>query len=89
MKEKKTAILSERVMMEDGLCSQKQVATAYNTGAGECASEQLRSTFVSILADEHELGAKIFEAMSERGWYQPQEADDSQINNVKQKFIDN
>ncbi|MBQ4517405.1 MAG: spore coat protein [Clostridia bacterium] len=89
MKDKKTKALSEREMMEDGLNSQKQATAAYNTGAGECANAQLRSTFISILADEHELGAKIFDAMSQRGWYQPQEAEDSQIVSVKQKFTNN
>ena len=89
MKEKKTIALSEKDMMEDGLCSQKQVATAYNAGAGECANEQLRSAFVAILADEQDLGAKIFDAMRERGWYQPQEAEESQIASVKQKFMNN
>lgn len=89
MKEKKTIALSEREMMEDGLCSQKQASTAYNAGAGECANEQLRSAFINILSDEQELGAKIFDAMRERGWYQPQEADDSQISSVRQKFNNN
>ena len=78
---------SEREMMEDGILTQKQMTTIYNTGACESVNQQLCSSFVSILAEEQDLRTKLFEVMSERGWHQPKEADESKIALVKQKFI--
>lgn len=79
--------MSEKEMMEDGLNSQKQMSSSYNTAASECESKQLRDTFLNILSDEQELGAQIFEEMSARGWYQTNQATQSDIVKAKQKFI--
>lgn len=79
--------MSEREMMEDSLSSQKQIAANYNTYASECDSDQLRATFLSILSEEQDMGAQIFEEMSARGWYKATEATQSDIVKAKQKFI--
>lgn len=80
--------MTEREMMEDSLCSQKHIAAGYNICAGECCSAQLRTAFLNILADEQELGSQVFEAMQARGWYQVEEAGQSEVSKAKQKFID-
>lgn len=80
-------MMSEKEMMEDCLNSQKHIAAAYNTYAGECDSSQLRSVFLNILSDEQELGSGFFEEMKSRGWYQVEEASQSDIAKAKQKFI--
>lgn len=79
-------MLSEREMMDDSLASQKMMSGAYNTYAAECASTQLRNTFLSILNDEHDIGAKIFDEMSARGWYQIKQAEQTDVLKAKQKF---
>ncbi|MGN1059066.1 MAG: spore coat protein [Clostridia bacterium] len=79
--------MTEREMMEDSLNSQKLIASGYNTYANECASNQLRSTFLNILTEEHDLGAQIFDEMSARGWYQVKQAEQSDIMKAKQKFL--
>ena len=84
----KQMVMTEREMLEDGLSSQKNMAANYNTYSGECSAAQLRSAFLSILSEEQELGAQIFEAMSARGWYQVKEAEQSDIMKAKQKFIE-
>lgn len=81
-------VMTEREMMEDVLCAQKHIAASYNTYSGECTAPQLRSAFLGILAEEQELGAQIFEEMSNRGWYQVKEADQSDVMKAKQKFVD-
>ena len=79
--------MTEREMMEDGLNSQKHISANYNTYASECASNQLRLTFLNILSEEQELGAQIFDEMSNRGWYQVKEAEQSDVLKAKQKFV--
>ncbi|MBE7049067.1 MAG: spore coat protein [Ruminococcaceae bacterium] len=79
--------MSEREMLEDGLGSQKQIASSYNTYADECVSNQLRATFLNILAEEHDLSAQLFDDMSARGWYQIKQAEQSDITKAKQRFL--
>ena len=83
----KQASMTEREMMEDGLNSQKQMSSSYNTYASECTGKQLRSAFLNILAEEQDIGAQIFEEMSARGWYQTQDAGQSEISKTKEKFL--
>lgn len=79
--------MSERDMMEDGLSSQKQISSNYNTCASECSDNQLRATFLNILKDEQDLGAQIFDEMSARGWYPVKQAQQSDITKAKEKFV--
>ena len=78
--------MTEKDILQDCLSSEKYTTTNYNTYAGECVSEQLRSAFLNILDDEHRIQADIFNEMSSKGWYAVQPADQQQIQQVKQKF---
>ncbi len=79
--------MTEREMMEDGLNSQKLMTARYNSYAGECQNKELRQAMLTILNQEQELGAEIFEEMSAKGWYQVEEAQPSELDKVKQKFV--
>ena len=79
--------MTEREMMEDGLNSQKLMTAQYNNYATECTNSQLRQAMLSILNQEQELGAEIYEEMSARGWYQVETASQSELDKVKQKFV--
>lgn len=87
MNQNKKLTMTEREMMEDGLQSQKLIAADYNASAGECASSQLKNTFLNILTEEHDLAGKLFEEMSARGWYQVKAAEQSEIVKLKDKFL--
>lgn len=78
--------LTEKDILQDLASSQKYVTNSYNTFAGECVNEQLRSAFLNILDDEHRIQADIFNDMSSNGWYQTTPADQQQLQQVKQKF---
>ena len=80
-------VMSEKEMMEDGLNTRKQMASGYNQCAAECENSQLRVVFLNILSEEQELGAQLFGEMSARGWYQTEEASQSDVAKVKQKFV--
>ncbi len=78
--------MTEKDILQDCLSSEKYTTSSYNTFAGECVSEQLRSAFLNILDDEHRIQADIFNEMSSKGWYQVQPADQQQVQQVKQKY---
>ena len=79
-------ILGEKEILQDGLISQKSITDSYNTFAGECVNEQLRSTFLNILDDEHRIQADIFCALQSNGWYQVEPAEAQKIQQARQKF---
>ena len=78
--------LTEKEILQDCLSSQKQAAATYNTFAGECVNEQLRTTMLNILDDEHKIQANIFSTMQSNGWYQVEPADQNKVQQAKQKF---
>jgi spore coat protein CotF len=80
------AILTEEDILKDALISQKQLAAGYNTYAGECASETLRGTMLSILNEEHQIQAELYAALQAHGWYQPEPADQQKIVEAKLKL---
>jgi spore coat protein CotF len=78
--------MGDRELMDDSLASQKLICANYNTFANECATPCMRDEFMSILGDEHQIQAEIFDEMSKRGWYQTQPAEQKKIDAAKQKF---
>ncbi len=78
--------LTEKEILKDCLDSQKHISANYNTFAGECANEQLRSAFLNILDDEHRIQADIFTDMSTNGWYPVTPAEQQKIQQTRQKY---
>lgn len=78
--------LTEKEILQDCLSSQKLATSNYNTFAGECVNEQLRSAFLNILDEEHRIQADIFTDMNSNGWYPVQPADQQRVQQVKQQY---
>jgi spore coat protein CotF len=76
----------DKEMVTDLLASQKFVTGGYNTFANECATPAIKSDFVNILREEHQLQNEIFNEMHKRGWYQTEAADQNKVNQAKQKY---
>ena len=81
-----TQFMGEKEILQDGLISQKHITDSYNTYAGECVNEQLRSTFLNILGDEHKIQADMFCDLQRRGWYQVENAPEQKVQQARQKF---
>lgn len=79
-------LFKEKDLMTDLLNSQKNITSVYNTYANECATPELKSDFMKILNEEHQIQHDVFCEMQKRGWYAPQAADQNQVNQVKQKY---
>ncbi len=78
--------MADKELLTDSLSSQKFITDQYNTFANECSSPQLRTAFMDILQEEHQMQAELFDEMSSRGWYQVQMADSDKISQTKTKF---
>lgn len=84
-----TSVYNDKQILQDTLMSQKHITDAYNTFAGECANDRLRSTMLSILNDEHNIQATIFSSMQTNGWYKTEPATTKSIQKAKQKVTSN
>jgi spore coat protein CotF len=73
-------------MMEDVLSSQKWITESYNTFANECSSPALKSEFVNLLNEEHQIQHDLFSEMHKRGWYAVEQADQNKVSQAKQKY---
>ncbi len=64
--------LSDQQTLEDMLMTEKYVADNYNMTVLESASPQVRQALQHIQKEEQQHAEQIFNAMDERGWYNPQ-----------------
>ena len=77
---------TDKDRMTDMLMSQKQITGTYNTFTTECSTPEIRSAFMSLLAEEHQIQHDVFCEMQKRGWYQVQTAEAQKVQQTKQKF---
>lgn len=79
-------MIGEKEILSDFIISQKLISASYNTFAGECTNQQLRTAFLNILDEEHDIQACIFNDMQSKGWYKVEQADQNKVQQAKQKF---
>lgn len=77
---------ADQEMLTDSLTSQKSITGTYNTFANECATPCIKTDFINILNEEHQIQHDVFTEMQKRGWYQTENADVNKVNQAKQKF---
>ena len=76
----------EKEILGDALATQKNATQLFNTCSNECVHEELRSTMLDILADEHKMQQDVFSSMHERGLYPTPDAQQSKVDEAKQRF---
>lgn len=76
----------EKEILGDALAAQKAATNLFNMSSNECVHESLRTTMLDILADEHTLQQDVFYSMHERGFYPTPDAQQSKIDEAKQKY---
>ena len=72
--------------MTDLLNCEKHMTSVYNTFLCETETASVRSCLSGILNDEHSMQESLFGEMKTRGWYTTETADQSKLNQTKQKF---
>lgn len=78
--------MTDKEIMDDILSSQKMITGTYNTFTNECVNQQLRTDFLNILRDEHNIQQTVFDQMKTRGWYSPASAEQQKISTAYTKF---
>jgi len=79
--------LNDMSMGKDALMAQKQMLTNYNHYATECKNDNVRSVFLDILEDEHNIQNSIFKEMNKRGWQPNEDAKTNKIEQIKCKYV--
>lgn len=78
--------LSERSVIHDCLASQKMINAAYNSFIEEAATADLRRDLQAIQRQEQDSLYRVYQAMSQRGWYKTQNADQQQISQTRNEI---
>lgn len=81
-----THTLTDKEVLSLLLAQQKHLAEEYNHTASHTDDPQLLQTLTNLMADEHRTRLQIYQAMHQRGWYNPKSIDQNQIEQAKQKF---
>ena len=84
MEQNKT--FDDRAKMTDFLNCEKHMTGVYNTFLCETETAAVRSCLSGILTDEHSMQESLFGEMKSRGWYTTETAEQSKLNQAKQKF---
>ena len=78
--------MQEKDVMLDVLSSQKQTANSYSVVANECANPSLRKDILSMLQEEHEIQADVWNKINSHGWYPVTPVEQQKIDQAKQKY---
>ena len=78
--------MDDKNLMENVLLLEKGVCDLYMHGTIESSTANVHSAFCTALNDSLCMQNTIYEKMSSKGWYQPEQAPQAQITTVKQKF---
>lgn len=78
--------MNDRDLVEDVLLIIKGVADLYLHGTIESSTLNVHSTFEKILNDTLCMQNEVYNAMAQKGWYPAQQAEQQQIEQLKQKF---
>lgn len=79
-------MMTEQEMMTDLLFGEKFMTSIYNTFCCEAATPAVKSCLMSLLQETHRMQQELFSEMSARGWYKTEPAEDTKLNQEKQKF---
>ena len=58
-------------IITNALQSEEEMTSLYNHFANKCATANVRSEFLKLLNDEHQLQLEIADEMRKRGWNPP------------------
>lgn len=78
--------MEDKELMEKELLLAKSICDLYLHGTLESTTLEVHNVFKEALNESLDIQNKIFNLMSEKGWYQMQNIDQQQIDTVKQKF---
>jgi spore coat protein CotF len=78
--------MEDKELMEQELLIVKGVCDLYMHGAIESCTAEVHSAFKDALNETLDIQNKLYNLMAEKGWYKTKEAEQNNIDCVKQKF---
>ncbi|KXS37738.1 Coat F domain-containing protein [Candidatus Frackibacter sp. WG12] len=64
--------ITDKDILNDMLMTEKYVSNSYENSVLESANPQLRQALQHIQKEEQQHAEQVFNAMQQRGWYNPQ-----------------
>ena len=83
-----SGIYTEKEIYGDALSAQKACTNQFNMAANECTHEDVRTTMMKILNQEHEIQKSVFDNMHAAGFYPTPAAEEKKVQEAKQKFCE-
>ncbi len=78
--------MEDKDLMESELLVIKGVCDLYLHGTIESTTAEVHTAFKDALNESLDIQNKIYNLMKEKGWYQTDNAEQTKIDTVKQKF---
>ena len=78
--------MNDQTIMENLLHTTKGVCDLFMHGTIESATKNVKQTFDDALSDSLCMQGDIYQKMASKGWYPAQQADQQQIDQVRQKY---
>lgn len=78
--------MDDKTIMDNILSATKGACDLMMHGAIESSTQNVHSVFTQVFNDTLCMQNKIYEKMTEKGWYPTQQAEQQKIDAVKQKF---
>ena len=78
--------MNEQMIMENILLTTKGACDLYMHGTIESANQNVQQVFDSALNETLCMQDDVYQKMSAKGWYQVQQAQQPEIDQVRQKF---
>lgn len=80
--------MDDKSLMEDILQLEKGVCDLYMHGAIESSTKNVHTSFNNALNDSLSMQDMIYDKMAQKGWYPTENAEQSKVSKVKNKFSD-
>ena len=78
--------MNDKDLLEDILLKVKGASDLYLHGTIESATPNVHSTFDKALGDSLKMQNEIYSKMASKGWYPAQQAEQTKIDQARQKF---
>jgi len=78
--------LSEKDLLNDLLETEKSLISSYSTFISESSCQNLRKVLTSQFTETAQDQFEVFESMRKKGYYQTKDAQDNEVQQVKQQF---
>lgn len=79
-------IMGEKEILFDILNTEKEIVKAYSTAVTESSCANMRQVLMRNFTECADDQFNVYNAMKNKGYYQPKDAQDQEVQQAKQKF---